>query len=257
MIGPPSSPRGRGIAAVAADGGELSERPRSPGGRKSSKGRACAASRGCWRRPTGTAARARGAASAPRLPQGGGRGGVRAAAETAGGGGGWREPAFLGHSASWGPTWSRRASRKWGGIAARSASWSGFATSQRRHNAAASAAAAGPARSARRRPPKSKGDHGAAPETSHSAPPSAGEETPARTASVAGVRSVHAAVEPKRSTSTTQGAGTPTALATKARRRCERASRETPATYTVVRDGIGGTPLPPLVWTATAAAVTA
>jgi len=139
-------------------------------------------------------------------------------------------PAPSGHRESSPATCARKAARRWGGMASRPASWANLASSRRRQSDAAEAAAAGPDIWARRRLPRNRGDHGAAPATSQRTLARAGAARPERNDGTAEGRSVTAAVAPKRSTSTTAPAGTPTASATSVRRRCERASRETPDT---------------------------
>ena len=158
------------------------------------------------------------------------------------------------HCAIWAPICARKAARRGRGIASRNASCSSLACSRRRHNVTASAAAAGPDSWARRRLPKNTGDQGTSTATSQSTPAREGSAKPARNASVVAVSSVTAAVAPKRSTSTTVAAATPTASATSRRRACERASRDTPATYSVVRAGCGAAPFRARVSAATAAA---
>lgn len=151
-------------------------------------------------------------------------------------------------------TWRSRAERSVGGIPRRASSCTSLAAMRRRHIVAASTEAASAESWARWRPPNNAGDHGTSSGTSHKTPAGAREDSATRPASTAVLRTVMAAVAPKRSASTTSAVETPTAAATSERRRCERAAHDTPATKSVVSVGRGAAPDPLSVSAATAAA---
>ena len=152
------------------------------------------------------------------------------------------------------PTCERKSARMGGGMAPRNASCSNLARSRRRRSVTASAAVAGPDSWARRRQRKCTGDQGRSTGTSQNTPARERSARPARNASVADASSITAAVAPKRSTSTTGPATTSTASGTSRRRLCERASRDTPVTYSVVRAGRGASPFRERISVAAAAA---
>lgn len=88
---------------------------------------------------------------------------------------------------------------------------------------------------ARRRAPRSAADHGSAAGRRVSTVAAVPVPTAAQNVAAASTTRVSAVVAPKRSTSKTEGGSTPERSTKRERRRCARASRDTPAKWTVVR----------------------